>query len=195
MKDRLAKLIRKTGETDIRVFLNLDGKGFCKIGTGIGFFDHMLTQFALHGKLDLFISAKGDLDADDHHTVEDTGITLGKAFSKALEDKKGINRYGFALVPMDDALILFSLDISGRPYLNFDVKFKREKIGGMSLETVEEFFRAFSTHAKVTLHVAKLYGNNDHHVAEAIFKAFGRALREAVKREDNKIIPSTKGVI
>ncbi|KYO64329.1 imidazoleglycerol-phosphate dehydratase HisB [Thermovenabulum gondwanense] len=195
MKDRMVKLIRKTGETDIKVFLNLDGKGFCKAGTGIGFFDHMLTQFALHGKLDLVVRAKGDLKVDDHHTVEDAGITLGKAVLKALKDKKGINRYGFALVPMDDALVLFSMDISGRPYLNFDVKFKREKIGDMSLETVSEFFRAFSTNAKVTLHVAKLYGNNEHHVVEAIFKAFGRALREAVKREDNGIIPSTKGVL
>ncbi|MGB9975712.1 imidazoleglycerol-phosphate dehydratase HisB [Thermovenabulum sp.] len=195
MNNRIVKLRRKTGETDIRIFLNLDGRGSCKADTGIGFFDHMLHQFALHGKFDLTVEVKGDLRVDDHHTVEDVGIALGKAVFKALEDKRGINRYGYTLLPMDDALVLFSLDISGRPFLNFDIKFNREKIGEMSLENVQEFFRAFSGSAKVTLHIAKLYGSNDHHIVEAIFKAFGRALRDAVRNTGQNGIPSSKGVL
>ncbi|MGB9840701.1 imidazoleglycerol-phosphate dehydratase HisB [Thermovenabulum sp.] len=195
MNNRIVKLRRRTGETDIRIFLNLDGRGSCKADTGIGFFDHMLHQFALHGKFDLTVEVKGDLRVDDHHTVEDVGIALGKAVFKALEDKRGINRYGYTLLPMDDALVLFSLDISGRPFLNFDIKFNREKIGEMSLENVQEFFRAFSGSAKVTLHIAKLYGSNDHHIVEAIFKAFGRALRDAVRNTGQKGIPSSKGVL
>ncbi|MGB9812261.1 MAG: imidazoleglycerol-phosphate dehydratase HisB [Thermovenabulum sp.] len=195
MKERKVSIKRKTKETDVKVFLNLDGSGICKIESGIGFFDHLLTQFAVHGRLDLKVMAKGDLNVDDHHTVEDVGITLGKAFYKAIGDKKGIRRYGNALIPMDDALILFALDISGRPYLNFNVKFRREKVADLSIEMISEFFRAFSLNAKVTLHISKLFGENDHHTAEAIFKAFGRALREAVEREDNGIIPSTKGVL
>jgi imidazoleglycerol phosphate dehydratase HisB len=172
----------------------LDGTGQYDIHTGIGFFDHMLTLFAFHSNFDLVVKADGDLEVCDHHTIEDCGILLGKLFLEALGDKKGIARYGSMNLPMDEVLCNVTLDISGRPYLVFNCDFNRENIGTMSCEMVEEFFRAFSVAAGVTLHINVFYGKNDHHKVEAIFKAFGRALKQAVKIESDKI-PSSKGVL
>lgn len=191
---RKSEVTRDTKETSIRVELNLDGTGQTDIDTGIGFLDHMLDLMAFHGSLDLKVHASGDLDVDDHHTVEDTGIALGSAFRKALGDRKGINRYGSVTLPMDEALANVSLDISGRPYLVFHCDFTREQIGMLSTEMIEEFFRAFAVAAGVTLHVNLLYGKNDHHKAEAIFKAFGHAVKEAVKITGDQL-PSTKGFL
>lgn len=190
---RYSKIERTTKETNISLELNLDGKGNSEINTGVGFFDHMLTLFAFHGKIDLNIKAKGDLEVCDHHTVEDIGITLGEAFKEAIGDKNGINRYGTFYIPMDETLALVSIDISNRPYLVFDCDFKREKVGEMSTEMVVEFFRAFSFNAGVTLHLKVLYGVNDHHKIEALFKAFGRAVREAKFINPENGLPSTKG--
>ena len=192
--NRTVTRTRTTKETDITVTLNLDGTGKTEIDTGIGFFDHMLTLFAFHSNFDLVVKADGDLEVCDHHTIEDCGILLGKLFLEALEDKKGIARYGSVNLPMDEVLCNVTLDISGRPYLVFNCELIRENIGTMSCEMVEEFFRAFCVAAGVTLHINVYYGKNDHHKVEAIFKAFGRALKQAVKIESDRI-PSSKGVI
>ncbi len=185
---------RKTGETDISINLNIDGEGIGQIETGVGFFDHMLNLFSKHGLFDLDVKAVGDLDVDDHHTVEDVGIVLGQAIYKALGDKKSIKRYGTSYLPMDETLALVSMDVSGRPFLVFNADFTCEMVGGMHTEMIEEFFRAVAFNAGITLHVNVLYGTNNHHMVEAIFKAFGRALDEATKI-DNRIkgVMSTKG--
>ena len=193
MIDRQASIKRETNETSIELEINLDGKGHSEINTGIGFFDHMLTLFAFHSKADLKVIAKGDLNVCDHHTIEDVGITLGQAFKEAIGDKNGINRYGTFYVPMDETLALVSLDISNRPFVVFDCNFKREMVGEMATEMVIEFFRAFAFNAGITLHLKVLYGENDHHKIEALFKAFGRALKEAKHVSEENGIPSTKG--
>lgn len=191
---RKASIERNTKETQIKIELNLDGSGKADISTGVGFFDHMLTLFAFHGQIDLTIKATGDLEVCDHHLVEDTGIALGMAFLKCLEDKKGIRRYGNAFVPMDESLACVNLDISGRSFLVYHMDYVRETIGNFSLEMVEEFLRAFSNESRTTLHARVLYGKNDHHKVEALFKAFGRAVKEA-KTIDGDTLPSTKGVL
>lgn len=190
---RYSKIDRNTKETNITLELELDGEGNSEIDTGVGFFDHMLTLFAFHGKMDLNIKAKGDLNVCDHHTVEDVGIALGEAFKKSIGDKKGINRYGTFYIPMDETLALASIDISNRPYLVFDCDFKREKVGEMATEMVGEFFRAFAFNAGVTLHLKVIYGENDHHKIEALFKALGRAIKEAKLINPENGLPSTKG--
>ncbi len=191
---RKAEVIRKTGETDICVKLDLDGTGNSNINTGIGFFDHMLVLLAKHGLVDLDVSVKGDLEVDTHHSIEDAGIVIGQAISKALGDKTSIQRYGTAFVPMDEALVMVSMDLSSRPFLNFDVPFSRTKIGEMEAEMVEEFYRAISVHGGITLHIKMLHGRNNHHMAEAVFKAFGQALRQAVTKDDRiSDVLSTKG--
>lgn len=195
MLDRFSKKERITKETSIKLDINLDGSGKGEINTGIGFFDHMLNLFAFNSKIDLNIVAKGDLEICDHHTIEDIGITLGEAFKEALGDKAGINRYGTFYIPMDETLALVSLDISNRPFLVFDCDFKREKVGEMATEMVVEFFRAFAFNAGITLHLKVLYGENDHHKIEALFKALGRAVKEAKFRSEGNGIPSTKGSI
>ena len=191
---RSVKLERETKETQVECELNLDGEGKASVNTGIGFFDHMLELLAFHSGMNLYLRADGDLDVDDHHTIEDCGILLGKVMRKALGDRAGIARYGSFTLPMDETLASVDLDISGRPYLVFNCEFKRDQIGMMATETVEEFLRAFAFQAGITLHVNVHYGNNDHHKAEAIFKALGRALRAAVKVSGDKI-PSTKGML
>lgn len=193
---RYSEKIRQTKETSIKTGINLDGNGSCSVDTGIGFFDHMLNLMGAHGLLDLDISAKGDLNVDCHHTVEDTGIVIGSCIREALGEKKGIKRYGTAYVPMDEALVLVSLDISGRPFLVFDGEFTVEKLGNFDTEMVEEFFRALAFNAGITLHIKVMYGKNNHHMIEGIFKAFGRALREAVTMDDKiKGVMSTKGML
>lgn len=193
---RKSEFTRTTKETDISIEINLDGEGSYNIETGVGFFDHMLTLFAKHGILDLDIKAKGDLYIDCHHTIEDVGITLGKCIEKALGDKARIKRYGTAFVPMDEALCMISMDISGRPYLVFEGDFNSTKVGDMDTEMVEEFFRALAFNAGITLHAKVLYGKNTHHMIEGLFKALGRALREAVNKDEKiKGVMSTKGSI
>ena len=194
---RTATLTRTTAETDVSVEINLDGTGVYDNQTGVGFFDHMLDQLARHSLIDMTIRAKGDLHIDDHHTVEDVGITLGQALAKALGDKRGIRRYGSCLLPMDDALVRAALDLSGRPFLVWDVDLPTDKIGTFDTELVREFFQALSTHGGITLHVSALAGLNSHHIAEAAFKAVARALREAVEPDPRKgdAIPSTKGTL
>ena len=194
---RKATLTRKTAETDIRVDIDLDDTGRYDNRTGVGFFDHMLDQLSRHSLIDMSISATGDLHIDDHHTVEDTGIALGQALSQALGDKTGIRRYGSCLLAMDDALVRAALDLSGRPYLVWNVDLPNAKIGTFDTELVREFFQAFSTHGGITLHVDALHGINSHHIAEAAFKAVARALREAVETDPRKAdaIPSTKGAL
>lgn len=189
---RIAEKNRTTKETEISCTLQLDGTGKSDIHTGIGFFDHMLTLFAFHSHMDLTLCAKGDLDVCDHHTVEDCGILLGECLKEALGDKRGIERYGSMLLPMDETLAEVVLDISGRSFLVYDCELKREMIGGFSCEMVEEFFRAIAFNAGITLHIRVPYGTNDHHKVEAIFKAFGRALRKAVEITGDEL-PSTKG--
>lgn len=191
---RTAEIKRKTKETDIEVFVKLDGEGKVSVNTGIGFFDHMLTAFGVHSGIDLDIKCEGDLYVDGHHTVEDTGIVLGQAFAKALGNKTGIARYGSAFVPMDEALGFCALDISGRPFLAFNADFNDDKIGDFDTCLTEEFFRAFAFNSRITLHIRKEYGKNDHHVAEAIFKAVAHALKAAMKIKGDKIL-STKGVL
>ena len=191
---REASLDRITKETQIQMTLNLDGQGKASIDTGVGFFDHMMDLFAFHAEYDLNVKANGDLDVCDHHTIEDCGILLGSLFKQAIGDKKGIARYGSFTLPMDETLCNVTLDISGRPYLVFNAEFKRESIGLYSTEMTEEFFRAFAMSSGVTLHINVLYGSNDHHKIEAIFKAFGHALKMATTIESDKL-PSTKGVI
>ena len=192
---RQARIERETGETDIAVEINLDGTGRYETATGVGFFDHMLDQLARHSLIDMKVSATGDLHVDDHHTVEDTGIALGQALALALGDKRGIRRYGSCLLPMDDALVRAALDLSGRPYLAWDVPFAAQKIGTFDTELVREFFQAVATHGGITLHVTALSGVNAHHLAEATFKAVAQALRAAVERDPRKgdDVPSTKG--
>ena len=194
---RIASLSRQTNETDIIVTLNLDGTGQTSIDTGIGFFDHMLDAFARHGLFDLTITAKGDLEIDAHHTVEDVGIVLGQAFANTLGDKRGIQRFGQAAVPMDEALVEAVIDLSGRAFVAWNVTFERPMLGDMDTQLVEEFFRAFAGNGYFNLHVRQLAGHNAHHVAEASFKALARALRAAVAMEPriSGQIPSTKGVL
>lgn len=190
---RYAELDRETSETHIQVVLDLDGGTRRDILTGIGFFDHMLELFAFHGQVDIGIGAEGDLEVDDHHTVEDTGIVLGKAIREALNAGDPIERYGSTHLPMDEALVLVALDVSGRGQLHWDVDFTREKIGDLATENVREFFRALTAHAGITLHVRKIAGQNDHHVCEAIFKGFGMALHQAIRVSDRRNSNSTKG--
>jgi imidazoleglycerol-phosphate dehydratase len=194
---RRAKITRTTAETGITVEIDLDGSGSYDNETGVGFFDHMLDQLARHSLIDMKVRAKGDLHVDDHHTVEDTGIALGQALSQALGDKTGIRRYGACLLPMDDALVRAALDLSGRPYLVWNVALPTAKIGAFDTELVREFFQAFATHGGITLHIDALHGINSHHIAEAAFKAVARALREAVETDPRKAdaIPSTKGAL
>jgi len=192
---RKAEVVRNTGETQIRVAINMDGTGQQKLATGVPFLDHMLDQIARHGLIDLDIEAKGDLHIDAHHTVEDVGITLGQAFAKAIGDKKGIRRYGHAYVPLDEALSRIVVDFSGRPGLEFHVPFKRSMIGSFDVDLTHEFFQGFVNHALVTLHIDNLRGENAHHQCETVFKAFGRALRMAaeIDARAGSSIPSTKG--
>ena len=193
---RKAEIQRDTRETQIRVALDLDGRGDAKLASGIPFLDHMLDQVARHGALDLAIEAKGDLEIDAHHTVEDIGITLGMAFAKALGDKKGIRRYGHAYVPLDEALSRAVVDFSGRPGLEFHVDFTRARVGEFDVDLTHEFFQGFANHALVTLHIDNLRGQNAHHQAETVFKAFARALRMAVTRDPRGSgVPSTKGTL
>ena len=194
---RKSEISRKTNETDITLRLNLDGKGESAINTGVGFLDHMLTLFAKHGKFDLEVECKGDTQVDDHHSVEDIGICLGQAFCEALCDKKGIGRYGSLILPMDEALILAAVDLSGRSYLGFDVNLPSKKVGSFDTELVEEFFLSFVRTAGLNLHIKSLSGSNTHHIIEGAFKAVARALREAVKIDPDfkDEIPSTKGVL
>jgi len=194
---RSAQVIRNTLETQITVSLNLDGTGISKLATGVPFLDHMLDQVARHGLIDLDIEARGDLHIDAHHSVEDTGITLGQAFAQAIGDKKGIRRYGHAYVPLDEALSRVVIDLSGRPGLEYHVDYTRARIGEFDVDLFLEFFRGFINHAGVTLHIDNLRGINAHHQAETIFKAFGRALRMAVETDPRMgdALPSTKGAL
>ncbi|MDZ7714484.1 MAG: imidazoleglycerol-phosphate dehydratase HisB [Rhodovibrio sp.] len=194
---REGRVERKTSETEIAVRVNLDGTGAYKVETGIGFLDHMLAQLARHGLLDLEVTAKGDLHIDAHHTVEDTGIALGQAVAKALGERTGIQRYGHAYLPMDEALTRVALDLSNRAYLVWKVAFSRDKVGDFDTELFREFFQAFAHNAGITLHVETLYGDNNHHIAESAFKALARALRAAVEIDPRKAdqVPSTKGAL
>ncbi|WP_207099801.1 imidazoleglycerol-phosphate dehydratase HisB [Paracoccus shandongensis] len=194
---REATITRTTAETQIEVALNLDGTGVYDNQTGVGFFDHMLDQLSRHSLIDLTIRAKGDLHVDDHHTVEDTGIAIGQALTRALGDKKGIRRYGSFLLAMDDSLVRAALDLSARPFLVWNVDFPTEKIGSFDTQLVREFFQALSTHGGITLHVDRIHGINSHHIAEAAFKAVARALREAVEPDPRMagVLPSTKGAL
>ena len=187
-------VIRNTLETKIKVEINLDGSGEAKIDTGVGFLDHMLTLMVFHGKFDLTILAKGDLGVDDHHTIEDIGICLGEAFKEAIGDRRGIRRYSTVYIPMDESLAYTSIDISNRPYLVFNVNFSDEKIGNMSTQMFKEFFRAFVNESRITLHINLLYGENDHHKIEAVFKSFARALKEG-SEIISKEVSSSKGVL
>ena len=195
MADRTATVSRDTLETQIEVEINLDGKGNGEFNTGVPFLEHMLDQVARHGMVDLKITAKGDNHIDDHHTVEDIGITLGQAFAKALADKKGIRRYGHAYVPLDEALSRVVIDFSGRPGLEYSTEYPRSMIGEFDVDLFGEFFQGFVNHAQVTLHIDNLKGKNAHHIAETIFKAFGRAIRMAVEPDPRMagVMPSTKG--
>ena len=197
MADRTATISRNTLETQITVTVNLDGSGQSEFNTGVPFLDHMLDQIARHGMMDLKVEAKGDLHIDAHHTVEDIGITLGQAFAEAVGDKKGIMRYGHAYVPLDEALSRVVVDFSGRPGLEFNVPFTRSAVGGFDVDLFHEFFQGFINHALVTLHVDNLKGENSHHQAETVFKAFGRAVRMALSADPAMagITPSTKGVL
>jgi imidazoleglycerol-phosphate dehydratase len=192
---RTAEVSRNTLETQIKVSINLDGTGLSKLSSGLGFLDHMMDQIARHGMMDIHVEATGDLHIDAHHTVEDIGITLGQAFAKAVGDKKGLRRYGHAYVPLDEALSRVVLDLSGRPGMEFGVEFKRAQIGEFDVDLIHEFFQGFVNHALVTLHIDNLRGENAHHQAETIFKAFGRALRMASELDTRMagIMPSTKG--
>ena len=194
---RKAEVSRNTLETQIVVSINLDGNGASQLASGLAFLDHMIDQIARHGMMDITIEAKGDLHIDAHHTVEDVGITLGQAFAKAVGDKKGVRRYGHSYVPLDEALSRVVLDLSGRPGLEFGVEFRRARIGDFDVDLIHEFFQGFVNHALVTLHIDNLRGDNAHHQAETIFKAFGRALRMAAELDPRMagIMPSTKGTL
>ena len=194
---RTSDISRVTAETDIRLSLDLDGSGTSNIDTGVGFLDHMLTLFAKHARFDLYVKAKGDVYVDDHHTVEDVGIVLGQAFAEAIGDKKGICRYGDCVLPMDEALILCAVDISGRDYLGYGLEIPTEKVGTFDTELTEEFWISFARNARVTLHIKQLDGRNSHHIIEGAFKAAARALRQAVSIDDAYAdeVPSTKGLL
>ena len=194
---RTAEIRRKTAETDIQLDLNIDGSGKSEISTGVGFLDHMLTLFSRHGRFDLNLVCKGDVDVDDHHSVEDIGICLGKAFAEAAGDMRGIKRYGNMILPMDETLILCAVDISGRSYLNFSLDIPTEKVGTFDTELAEEFFQAFVRNFPITLHIKQLEGKNSHHIIEGTFKAFGRAMKNAIEKDIKYAdeIPSTKGVL
>lgn len=195
MSARIASVTRDTQETQIKIDLNIDGSGKCLLDTGLPFLEHMLDQIARHGLFDLTIQAKGDLHIDAHHTVEDIGITLGQAFTQALQDKSGIQRYGHAFVPLDEALSRVVIDFSGRPGLDYCVSYPRGRVGDFDVDLFHEFFQGFANHAKVTLHIDTLKGKNSHHIAETIFKAFGRAMRMALTCDTRMqgMVPSTKG--
>ncbi len=191
---RNAEMSRQTKETKISLSLNLDGKGTVAVETGVGFFDHMLDLLGRHSLIDLSVNAEGDLNVDAHHTVEDVGLVLGQSLEKALGDKRGIHRYGWAIVPMDESLAQVAIDLSGRPAFVFNVGFKGDSIGAFPVELVEEFFKALATSARMNLHITVPYGTNNHHIAEAIFKAAAKALRQAVSLDPrNDDVPSTKG--
>jgi len=194
---RKAPLRRKTKETEIRIELDIDGKGKTKISTPVPFLSHLLENFGKHGLFDLNLKATGDIEIDQHHIVEDIGICLGEAFKKALGDKKGINRAGYFVFPLDEALSVVAVDISGRAFLNFDCKFKKEKIGNLDSDLIKEFFWGFVRHLQATLHIRVLSGENEHHKAESIFKAFGKAMKMACSKEKRmlKELPTTKGLI
>jgi imidazoleglycerol-phosphate dehydratase len=195
MSDRRATVSRDTLETQISVSINLDGNGKSSFDTGIPFLEHMIEQISRHGLIDMEITAKGDTHIDDHHTVEDIGITLGQAFCQALGDKKGIMRYGHAYVPLDEALSRVVIDFSGRPGIEYRVDYPRGRVGNFDVDLIHEFFQGFVNHAPATLHIDKLQGRNAHHIAETVFKAFGRAVRAAVSRDERMsgMVPSTKG--
>jgi len=197
MADRKANIKRDTLETQIQVAINLDGTGSSSVDTGVPFLDHMLEQVSRHGLIDLDIQAKGDLHIDAHHTVEDVGITLGQAFVQAVGDKKGIRRYGHAYVPLDEALSRVVIDFSGRPGLEYGVEFSRARVGDFDVDLLSEFFQGFINHAQVTLHIDNIRGRNAHHIAETVFKAFGRALRMALELDPRMgdTLPSTKGAL
>lgn len=197
MSSRVAKLSRKTNETEISVSVDLDGTGKSKIATGIGFFDHMLEQLSRHSLIDMEISAEGDLHIDDHHTVEDTGIAIGQAISKALAERRGVKRYASLDLAMDETLTFAAVDVSGRSYLVWNVEFSAPKIGTFDTELVREFFQSLTQHAGVTLHVKNLYGTNNHHIAETCFKVVARILRTALEIDPRQanVIPSTKGTL
>lgn len=197
MKQRVASLHRKTAETDIEARLNLDGRGRYQVSTGIRFLDHMLELFARHGGFDLNIRARGDLDVDQHHTVEDVGLVLGEVTRQALSDKKGINRAGYFLMPMDETLGIAAVDLSGRPYLVFNAPLRARCVGDLQAELVEDFFQAFASSARANVHLKVAYGRSSHHAVEALFKAFARALRYACSRDARlkKLLPSTKGLL
>jgi|TARA_B110000238_G_C16122449_1_gene437762 imidazoleglycerol-phosphate dehydratase len=197
MNKRTATVKRNTQETQIEVFLNLDGEGKSELDIGVPFLEHMVDQIARHGMFDINIKATGDLDIDAHHTVEDVGITLGQAFTKALADKKGIRRYAHAYVPLDEALSRVVIDCSGRPGLEYNVNYPRARVGDFDVDLIFEFFQGFINHAMMTLHIDNLRGRNSHHIAETIFKAFGRAQRVAVEQDPRMegILPSTKGAL
>jgi imidazoleglycerol-phosphate dehydratase len=193
---RTAAVERDTKETQIRLKIDLDGTGASKIATGIGFFDHMLTLFAAHSLVDIELSVNGDLEVDGHHTVEDVGIALGAAFKTALGDKKGVRRYGFFLLPMDETLARTAIDFSGRPYLVYDATYPVERVGTFDLELVREFWQGFAHASACNLHIGVLYGSNGHHIAEAIFKSVARSIRAAVESDPRQTgVPSTKGVL
>ena len=194
---RQAEIIRRTGETDVRIELELDGRGDCEINTGVGFLDHMLELFARHGRFNLQVICRGDTRVDDHHSTEDIGIALGQAFDQALGDRKGIVRYGQMILPMDESLILSAADLSGRGLLAYDLRIPTEKVGTFDTELTEEFFRALAHNARCTLHIRQLAGSNSHHIIEGAFKSVARSLRAAVKVDPEcaEEIPSTKGVL
>jgi len=194
---RGAKILRKTKETNIKMDLNIDGRGRTDISTPIPFLNHLLDNFARHGLFDLKIMAKGDIEIDQHHTVEDIGIVLGDVFKKALGDKKGINRAGYFIFPLDESLSFVSVDLSGRAFLNFDCKFRRKKIGDLDSDLIKEFFWGIARHLEATIHIRALYGQNDHHKAESIFKAFGKAIKMACSKDKRilKELPTTKGIL
>nr|WP_319486879.1 imidazoleglycerol-phosphate dehydratase HisB [uncultured Cohaesibacter sp.] len=194
---RTASITRKTNETDISLSINLDGTGNYTIDTGVGFLDHMIDQLSRHSLIDMTIKAKGDLHIDAHHTAEDIGIALGQAFKEALGDKKGITRYADVHLPMDETMTRAAVDVSGRPYLVWDVTFSRDKVGDFDTELFEEFFHAFAQNAGITLHITNLYGTNNHHIAESCFKAVARVLRKAVEVDPRQAdrVPSTKGTL
>jgi imidazoleglycerol-phosphate dehydratase len=191
---RKVTVSRNTKETEIQIDLNLDGSGTMEIDTGVGFLDHMLTLFGFHGKLDMNIKCKGDLNTDTHHSSEDVGIALGQAFAKALGDKKGIERYGAMYLPMDESLARVVVDLSGRPYLVYKLDFKRQEIGTMATEDFKEFFQGFANNCMCNLHIELLYGENDHHKIEAVFKGFGRAIKRAAEITSDRL-QSTKGAL
>lgn len=194
---RTAEISRQTKETKIRVALDLDGKGVSSIHTGVGFFDHMLDLLSKHSLIDLTVEAEGDLQVDAHHTVEDVGIVIGQAIEKAIGDKKGIHRYGWAIVPMDESLAQVAVDLSGRPAFVFNVKFTGTTIGNFPVELVDEFFKSIATSAKMNLHITVPYGSNNHHISEAIFKGVAKALRQAITHDPRAAdqVPSTKGLL